>query len=114
MIRIASSLAVVAALNAAPASSPGAELDLRCTSADRTLSERLRGVLPHQAKDSPAELNLVLSRMAAARFDCKRGRAERGLRTYADADAALRTLEEVTAAKLAPMRETASGTAGAQ
>lgn len=114
MIRIASSVVLAAAVNATPVPSQGHELDLRCTNADRALSERLRGMLPHRAQASPAEFNLVLARMASARFDCNQGRTERGLRTYADADATLRTLEETVAAKLAPGRETASGDLAAQ
>ena len=114
MIRIVPSAALAAALNVAPVPSQGIELDLRCTSTDRLLSERLRGVLPHQAQAAQSEINQVMARMAAARFDCKHGRAERGLRSYADAETTLRALEEMAAAKLAPMRETASGDLAAQ
>jgi hypothetical protein len=114
MIRIVPSLALVAAFNVTSAPSQGTELDLRCTNVDRALSERLRGVLPHQAQASPAEVNRVMARMASARLDCKQGRTERGLRTYADAEATLRSLEETVAVKLAPTRETASGDWAAQ
>jgi hypothetical protein len=114
MIRIAPSVALVAALNVMPVSSQSIEPELRCTSTDRILSERLRSVIPHQAQISPGQINLVMTRMAAARFDCKHGRADRGLRSYADAETALRTLEEMTAAKLSPTGETASGDVAAQ
>ena len=109
MIRIVPPLVLVAALNMTPVYSQGTELDLRCTSADRALTDRLRGVLPHQARTAPGEINLVMARMAAARHDCGQGRTERGLRTYADAETALQALEKVTAAKLAPTLENASG-----
>jgi hypothetical protein len=113
MFRIVPPLALVAALNVAPVSSQSSELDMRCTSADRVLAERLRGLLPRQPGAATAEINLVMARMASARFDCKHGRAERGLRTYADAETVLEALEEVTAAKLAPT-STASGEVAAQ
>lgn len=114
MIRIVPPLVLVTALNMTPVHSQGTELDLRCTSADRALTDRLRGVLPHRAETAPGEINLVMMRIAAARHDCKHGRAERGLRTYADADTALQALEQVAAAKLAPTREGASGKIAAQ
>jgi hypothetical protein len=109
MIRIVSSIAMVAAVNAAPVSSEGIVGDLRCTSIDRALSERLRGLHPQQANAAPREVNLALARMAAARFDCKHGHIDRGLGRYAEADSALQALEEKAAAKLAPEREPASG-----
>ena len=117
MIRIASSLLVVATAAIAvnieidPAAPQNAEPDLRCTSTDQGLSERLRGVLSDHAKAARNEINLVMARMAAARLDCKHGRIERGLQAYATAEGTLREIEEKATAKLAPGVETASGEA---
>ncbi len=109
MIRIVSSIAMVAAVSATSVSSQGIADDLRCTSIDRALSERLRSMRPQEANAAPREVNLALARMTAARFDCKRGHIDRGLGRYAEADSALQTFEEKAAAKLTRDRESASG-----
>jgi hypothetical protein len=110
MIRIAPSLALVTAISVSPAASEGTGPDLRCTNVDRSLSERLRGILPRLSQASPDGINLVMARITAARLDCKRGRAERGLRSYADAEATLWRLEETaTAGPPPPERDAASG-----
>jgi len=97
MLRTVPGAALAAALLATPAASPGAEPDPSCTRADQALSARLR-VLASRESVMPSGVNEVMNRMALARIDCKRGRAERGLRTYAQADADLTEIEAVDAA----------------
>jgi hypothetical protein len=100
MIRSVSALTIATTLFASPVAS-GTDLDLRCTNVDQALSERLRAVV----RDLPAAragVHEVMNRMALARVDCKRGRAERGLRVYADAAAGLAELEAIEAAFIDP------------
>lgn len=95
MPRLITAVAIVAATGTMPVLSQ-AQPDLRCVDTDQAMTERVRDVLARNDRRAAgtAPLNRVLGRMAAARLDCKQGRIERGLRTYADADAALRTLED--------------------
>ena len=100
MSRLITAVAVIAATSIVPAASQTPEIDLRCVETDQALTERLRDLITrddrHVAGTSP--LHLALTRMAAARFDCKRGRIERGLQTYANVGAALQTIEDSSSA----------------
>lgn len=98
MLRTMPAAALAGVLLAAPVASRGSDLDLRCTETDRALSERLRVLLVRDLPASQAGVHDVMSRMGLARIDCKRGRAERGLRVYAAAAAGLAELEAVDAA----------------
>lgn len=95
MPRLITAVAFIAASGIASASSHDLPTDTRCFKADHALSLRLHDVLAHDAPN-PSALNRIMARMTSARFDCKHGRIERGLQTYADADAALRALEDST------------------
>jgi hypothetical protein len=108
MSRMIPSLALLAAFAGTPAASQGYELDLRCTSTDQALSQRLRSLLANEPEPAMEHINLVMARIASARFDCKRGRAERGLETYGAAERELGALED-SVAKAVPPTETAGG-----
>jgi hypothetical protein len=76
---------------------------MQCIQADQSMTARIRDVLAHDDRRvaGTAPMHIVLSRMTSARFDCKRGRAERGLQTYATADQQLRAIEETMLARTA-------------
>jgi hypothetical protein len=103
MSRLITAVAFVAATGAVPASSQGMPADTRCVDSDQAISRRLHDVLADEGwpNANTPTLNVVMSRMASARHDCKRGRTERGLDFYARADEALRTIEEKILARSA-------------
>jgi hypothetical protein len=107
MSRLITAVAFIAATGAVPAASQVPEIDMRCVETDQALTERVRDLIARDdrriAGTSP--LHLVLTRMAAARFDCKRGRTERGLETYANIEAALQSIEETSSALTAQSGE---------
>jgi hypothetical protein len=103
MARLITAIALIAAMGTAPVSSRALTADTRCIETDQALSQRLRNVVARDEFGAPrsASLNLVMARMASARFDCKHGHAERGLRAYGDADEALQVVEEQALARTA-------------
>lgn len=64
-----------------------AEPDLRCTQADQAMTERLRSLT--EREEAMPMVRRAMAQMTSARFDCKHGRTERGLRIYREADARL-------------------------
>jgi hypothetical protein len=96
MARLITAIALIAASGGVPASSQILPADTRCVETDQALSQRLRDLIAHDEAGvaRTGSLNLVMTRIASARFDCKHGRAERGLQTYAGADQALQGIEE--------------------
>jgi hypothetical protein len=95
MARLITAIALIAASGGVPASSQILPADTRCVETDHALSQRLRDLIAHEEGVArTGSLNLIMARMASARFDCKHGRAERGLQTYAGADQALQGIEE--------------------
>lgn len=105
MSRLITAVAFVAATGIVPAASqsPSLQTEMRCVETDQALTQRVRGLLArddrHVAGTTP--LHMVMTRMASARFDCKHGRAERGLQTYATVDVALQSIEEASSAQTA-------------
>jgi len=96
-------LAFAAATSAIPAASQGLSYDMRCVETDQSMTTRIRSVLAQDERRvaGTAPMHMVLSHMASARFDCKHGRAERGLQTYATADHELQAIEESMLARTA-------------
>lgn len=109
MPRMTSSLVLLAMFAGTPATSESLGLDLRCTDSDQAITQKMRDYLSQDPEPDADQVNPVMARVASARFDCKRGRAERGLKTYITAETALRTLADSAAAKAVPTLETASG-----
>jgi hypothetical protein len=99
-------LALVASTAAIPVSSQTIQVDMRCVDTDQAMTQRLRELLAQDGRTiaGTTPLHMVMTRIASARFDCKHGRIERGLQSYADADIALRAIEAsvVTPAAAAP------------
>jgi hypothetical protein len=95
MLKSITALAFVASTAAVPVSSQTIQADMRCVETDQAMTQRLRELLAQDRRTiaGTTPLHLVMTRMASARFDCKHGRVERGLQTYADADLALRAIE---------------------
>jgi hypothetical protein len=108
MPRITSSLVLLAMFAGTPATSESLGLDLRCTDTDQAITQKLRDYLSQDPEPDANQVNLVMARIASARVDCKRGRAERGLQTYITAETVLQALADSAAAKAMPMLETAS------
>ena len=103
MPKLISALAFAAATSAIPAASQGLSYQMLCTEADQSMTARVRDVLAHDDSRvaGTAPLHIVLSHMTSARFDCKHGRTERGLQTYAAADHELQAIEESMLARTA-------------
>jgi hypothetical protein len=95
MSRLITAVAFIAATAAVPAASQAPQAELLCVETDQALSQRLRELVGRDDRRvaGTTPLHLIMTRMNSARFDCKRGRAERGLRTYATVDAALQAIE---------------------
>jgi hypothetical protein len=68
------------------------------------MTQRVRELLAHDGRTiaGTTPLHIVMTRISQARFDCKHGRIDRGLQTYAQADTALRALEANAIAPSAP------------
>jgi hypothetical protein len=95
------SVIALLAVGAAPAAAQGPHVHMRCVEMDKAMVERVRDALDRDdrriAGTSP--LHMVITRVNSARLDCKHGRVERGLQTYAAVEAALRTIEEAAFAR---------------
>ena len=104
MSKMITALALIASTAAIPVSSQ--TLDMRCVDTDQAMTQRLRELLAQDGRTiaGTTPLHIVMTRIASARFDCKHGRIERGLQSYADADIALRAIEAgvVTPAAASP------------
>lgn len=96
MPKLISALAFAAATSAIPAASQGLSYEMQCIETDQSMTARIRDVLAHDDRRiaGTAPMHIVLSRMTSARFDCKHGRAERGLHIYAAADQELQAIED--------------------
>jgi hypothetical protein len=97
MAKLVTVVALIAA-SITPALSQNDQPGLRCTDADKAMTQRLRDLVV-QDRDrlvGTPTFNAVLAQISSARHDCKRGRIERGLRTYAHADLALQAIEEAS------------------
>ena len=94
MSKMIIALAFVASTAAIPVSSQ-TMVDMRCVETDQAMTQRLRELLTQDGRTiaGTTPLHLVMTRMATARFECKHGRIERGLQTYAAADQTLRAIE---------------------
>jgi hypothetical protein len=103
MFRLITAVAFIAATGIVPAASQALQTEMRCVETDQALTQRVRELLArddrHVAGTTP--LHLVMTRINSARFDCKHGRAERGLQTYAVADTTLQSIEETESAQTA-------------
>lgn len=74
---------VILVTAAAFAPSAGAEEpSLLCTHADAAVTQRLRTMLDDSDLRPTLAIYHAMSKMAVARIDCRRGRADRGLETY--------------------------------
>ena len=106
MSKMITALALVASTAAIPVSSQTIQVDMRCVDTDQAMTQRLRELLAQDGRTiaGTTPLHIVMTRIASARFDCKHGRIERGLQSYADADIALRAIEAsvVTPAAASP------------
>lgn len=95
MSKMITALALVASTAAVPVAAQTIQTDMRCVDTDQAMTQRLRDIIAQDGRTiaGTTPLHLVMTRMATARFDCKHGRVERGLQTYADADLTLRAIE---------------------
>jgi len=95
MSKLITALALVASTAAIPVSSQTLQTDMRCVETDQAMTQRVRELLAQDGRTvaGTTPLHIIMTRIALARFDCKHGRIERGLQSYADADTALRALE---------------------
>jgi hypothetical protein len=96
MAKLILAAALIASTGTSPALSQIPQPDLRCVDVDKAMTQRLRDMLAQDGGQAvgTAPLNTVLARIAAARFDCKHGRIDRGLQTYNQADATLQAMEQ--------------------
>jgi len=100
MSRLITAVAFVAATGAVPAASQAPQAEMLCIETDQALTQRVRELLARDDRRvaGTTPLHLIMTRMNSARYDCKHGRAERGLQTYANVDAALQSIEEANSA----------------
>jgi hypothetical protein len=100
MSRLITAVAFVAATGAVPAASQTPKVEMLCVETDQALTQRVRELLARDDRRvaGTTPLHLVMTRMNSARYDCKHGRAERGMQTYANVDAALQSIEEANSA----------------
>ena len=100
MSRLTIALAFVAATSAVPAASQAPQAEMLCVETDQALTQRVREMIARDDRRiaGTTPLHLIITRMNSARYDCKHGRAERGLRTYAKVDSALQSIEDFSSA----------------
>lgn len=82
-------LAVFAAVATLVPSAGAEEPNLRCTRADAVVIQRLRSLLDDSDMRTTLTVYHTMSKITAARIDCRRGRVERGLDAYRQLDSSL-------------------------
>lgn len=97
-------LMIASTTAAIPASSQALGVDMRCVETDQAMTQRVRELVAQDSRTiaGTTPLHIIMTRIALARFDCKHGRIDRGLQTYAQADTALRAIEANAIAPAAP------------